>query len=189
VRIAPRPLGPPSSHTAQFLDERNLVNVFLEFSEDGLSERFIDLGATERAGEWRGVPDHAQLLGRDERSAASAASRDLVGGKRVLVTGAAGSIGSEIVRQVTRLGADRVFLLDHDESRMLAIALELSGSGLLQHDDVVLADIRDRRRVRRVFEETAPDVVYHAAAHKHLPILERYPWSTPRSSSTSNASS
>ena len=115
-----------------------------------------------------------RLLGREERSELSDAARSLVEGRNVLVTGAAGSIGSEIVRQLTPLGA-HVYLLDHDESRLHSLHLELSGSGLLDSDTVVLADIRDRRRLHRVFADLAPDVVFHAAAHKHLQLLERAP--------------
>lgn len=95
-------------------------------------------------------------------------------GRRVVITGAAGSIGSELVRQITRLGA-HAYLLDHDESRLHGLHLELSGSGLLEADTIVLADIRDRRRLMRVFGILRPQVVFHAAAHKHLQLLERAP--------------
>lgn len=115
-----------------------------------------------------------RLLGREESTDVSDAARSLVHGRNVLVTGAAGSIGSEIVRQITRLGA-HVYLLDHDESRLHGLHLELSGSGLLDGDTVVLADIRDRRRLHRVFADLSPAVVFHAAAHKHLQLLERAP--------------
>ncbi len=115
-----------------------------------------------------------RLLRREETCGVSDAARSLVNDRNVLVTGAAGSIGSEIVRQLTGLGA-RVYLLDHDESRLHGLYLELSGSGLLDGDTIVLADIRDRRRLHRVFEHLSPSVVFHAAAHKHLQLLERAP--------------
>lgn len=92
----------------------------------------------------------------------------------MLVTGAAGSIGSELARQVSELGAD-VYLLDHDESRLHALKLQLTGNGLLDDPSVVLADIRDDRRVQQVMRQVRPEIVFHAAAHKHLPLLERYP--------------
>jgi FlaA1/EpsC-like NDP-sugar epimerase len=95
-------------------------------------------------------------------------------GRRVLVTGAAGSIGSELARQATELGAD-VYLLDYDESRLHALKLQLTGNGLLDDPSVVLADIRDERRVQQVMRQVRPEIVFHAAAHKHLPLLERYP--------------
>jgi FlaA1/EpsC-like NDP-sugar epimerase len=115
-----------------------------------------------------------RLLGRDGQGEVSNEARRLVEGRRVVITGAAGSIGSELVRQITRLGA-HAYLLDHDESRLHGLHLELSGSGLLEADTIVLADVRDRRRLRRVFDALAPDVVFHAAAHKHLQLLERAP--------------
>jgi FlaA1/EpsC-like NDP-sugar epimerase len=91
------------------------------------------------------------------------------------VTGAGGSIGSELVRQVVKLAPAKVYLLDHDESSMHALQLELQGHGLLDDDRVVLADIRDRVRLARIMSSVRPEVVLHAAAHKHLPLLERYP--------------
>ncbi len=115
-----------------------------------------------------------RLLGRDESSGVSDAARSLVRGRNVLVTGAAGSIGSEIVRQITGLGA-HVYLLDHDESRLHGLHLELSGSGLLDGETIVLADIRDRRRLHRLFADVSPAMVFHAAAHKHLQLLQRAP--------------
>jgi FlaA1/EpsC-like NDP-sugar epimerase len=115
-----------------------------------------------------------RLLGRPGVGAFSDAARGLVAGQRVVVTGAAGSIGSEIARQLTKLGA-HVFLLDLDESRLHGLKLELSGSGLLDDDEVVLADIRDRRRLERLIRELHPDLVFHAAAHKHLQLLEKFP--------------
>ncbi len=114
------------------------------------------------------------LLGRDTNVVHGERAGRLLRGRRVLVTGAAGSIGSELARQATDLGAD-VYLLDYDESRLHALKLQLTGNGLLDDASVVLADIRDDRRVRQVMREVRPQVVFHAAAHKHLPLLERYP--------------
>ncbi|MFN8020231.1 MAG: SDR family NAD(P)-dependent oxidoreductase [Acidimicrobiales bacterium] len=116
----------------------------------------------------------SRLLGREGTSEIGDEARRLVDGRRILVTGAAGSIGSELVRQMTQLGG-QVFLLDHDESRLHALHLELSGSGLLEAETIVLADVRDRPRLHRVFERVQPEVVFHAAAHKHLQLLERAP--------------
>lgn len=115
----------------------------------------------------------AALLDRDPSFSISDVAATMVGGRRVVVTGAAGSIGTELVRQLSRLGAD-VVMLDIDESRLHALQLELSGSGLLDNDAVLLADIRDGRRLRRLFDDLGPEIVFHAAAHKHLPLLERY---------------
>ena len=99
----------------------------------------------------------------------------------VLVTGAAGSIGSELCYQLARFSPSRLVLLDRDESGMHATILRLTGSGLLDSDDLLLADIRDAETIRRLFSDVRPDIVFHAAALKHLPLLERYPseaWQT-----------
>jgi FlaA1/EpsC-like NDP-sugar epimerase len=115
------------------------------------------------------------LLGRDEVHVVRPASRSVVAGRRVLVTGAGGSIGSELCRQIDRFGPSALFMLDHDESNLHRLQLDLTGQGLLDSDDIIIADIRDRRRMRQLFMELRPEVVFHAAAHKHLPLLERYP--------------
>jgi FlaA1/EpsC-like NDP-sugar epimerase len=116
-----------------------------------------------------------ELLGRDEVHIASHRARGLIQGRRVLVTGAGGSIGSELCRQVKRLQPAALHLLDHDESNLHGLHLELAGSGVLDSDEIIIADVRDRPRLEQVFAQTRPDVVFHAAAHKHLPLLERHP--------------
>lgn len=102
-------------------------------------------------------------------------------GQVVLVTGAGGSIGSELCRQLTRFAPAELILLDRDESALQETQLSISGHGLLDTKDVVLADIRDEVSLNRIFEERRPHVVFHAAALKHLPMLEQYPeeaWKT-----------
>jgi FlaA1/EpsC-like NDP-sugar epimerase len=116
-----------------------------------------------------------RLLGRAELRVISTASRSVVAGRRVLVTGAGGSIGSELCRQIKGFGPAALCLLDHDESNLHRLQMQLTGEALLDSDDVIIADIRDKRRVRQVFCDLLPDVVFHAAAHKHLPLLERHP--------------
>jgi FlaA1/EpsC-like NDP-sugar epimerase len=116
-----------------------------------------------------------ELLGRDEVHITSHRARGLIQGRRVLVTGAGGSIGSELCRQVKRLQPAALYLLDHDESNLHGLHLELAGSGVLDSNEIIIADIRDRPRLAQVFAETRPDIVFHAAAHKHLPLLERHP--------------
>jgi FlaA1/EpsC-like NDP-sugar epimerase len=96
-------------------------------------------------------------------------------GKRVLVTGAGGSIGSELCRQLHKFGPAELIMLDRDESALHAVQLTIRGRALLDSEETVLADIRDPRRVREVFDRFRPQVVFHAAALKHLPLLERYP--------------
>jgi dTDP-glucose 4,6-dehydratase len=102
-------------------------------------------------------------------------------GKKVLVTGAGGSIGSELCRQIAKYGPAELILLDHDETGLQGTQISISGHGLLNTDDVVLASIRDAESLRLIFEERQPEVVFHAAALKHLPMLEQYPdeaWKT-----------
>ena len=96
-------------------------------------------------------------------------------GKIVLVTGAGGSIGSEIARQVNRFKPNRLFLLDRDENALLALQLTLVGDGLLANPNLILADIRDSNRISEIIKELKPDVIFHAAALKHLAMLERFP--------------
>ncbi len=95
--------------------------------------------------------------------------------KRVLVTGAGGSIGSELCRQIARFGPAELLMVDRDESALHSVQLSISGRALLDTPDVALLDIRDRDRVRELFVERRPEVVFHAAALKHLPLLEAHP--------------
>jgi len=96
-------------------------------------------------------------------------------GKRVLVTGAGGSIGSELCRQISKFGPAELIMLDHDETALQGAQISILGHGLLDTKDVVLASIRDADSLARVFQERLPQVVFHAAALKHLPMLEQYP--------------
>ncbi|MDP9182555.1 MAG: polysaccharide biosynthesis protein [Actinomycetota bacterium] len=119
--------------------------------------------------------DMSRLLGRDEIHVVSREAGAEITDRVVLVTGAGGSIGSELCRQVFGFGPRRLIMLDHDESNLHRLELELFGDGLLDNDDCVVADIRDRERIDQIFSHLRPDVVFHAAAHKHLPLLERHP--------------
>jgi len=96
-------------------------------------------------------------------------------GKRVLITGAGGSIGSELARQISRYAPSELFLLDRDESALHAVQLSLDGSGHLLSPSLLLADIRDQEGVEELFKLACPEVVFHAAALKHLTLLERFP--------------
>lgn len=121
------------------------------------------------------------LLGRRPISLDTEAIAEGIAGRKVLVTGAGGSIGSELCRQISRFGPEKLYMLDRDESGLLATQMSLTGRGLLQGDEVILADIRDPEAMRTVFRSARPDVVFHAAALKHLPLLETYPleaWKT-----------
>ena len=117
----------------------------------------------------------ADLLGRREADIDVSAVAGYLTGKRVLVTGAGGSIGSELCRQVRRLGPASLVMLDRDESALHALELRLEGQALLEDPCLVVADIRDAQRLQQVFGEHRPEVVFHAAALKHLPLLEMHP--------------
>jgi FlaA1/EpsC-like NDP-sugar epimerase len=115
------------------------------------------------------------LLGRREIETDVASIAGYLTGRRVLVTGAGGSIGSELCRQLRMFEPGRLVLLDRDESALHAVELSMTGKALFDTGDVVLADIRDADALNDVFEDIRPDVVFHAAALKHLAILEQFP--------------
>nr|WP_203905690.1 nucleoside-diphosphate sugar epimerase/dehydratase [Virgisporangium aliadipatigenens] len=115
------------------------------------------------------------LLGRHQIETDLDSIAGYLTGKRVLITGAGGSIGSELCRQVHRFRPAELIMLDRDESALHAVQLSLSGQALLDTPDLVLTDLRDARAVRAVFEQRKPQVVFHAAALKHLTLLERHP--------------
>lgn len=114
----------------------------------------------------------SDLLGRPEYTRVMVPE---LTGARVLITGAGGSIGSEIARQVHSHGPASLVLLDRDESALHAVQLSIEGRALLDTDDLVVADIRDSARILRVFCATRPDLVLHTAALKHLTLLEHHP--------------
>jgi O-antigen biosynthesis protein WbqV len=99
----------------------------------------------------------------------------LVQGRRVIVTGAGGTIGSELARQVATLGPERLILLDNGEYALWLIDLELAEHYPHVPRESLLADIRDEARVRSVFEQWRPELVFHAAALKHVPMVEANP--------------
>jgi FlaA1/EpsC-like NDP-sugar epimerase len=95
--------------------------------------------------------------------------------RRVLVTGAGGSIGSELCRQLARFNPAELIMLDRDESALHEVQLSIHGRALLNTPQTVLADIRDADTIKHIFNTRKPEVVFHAAALKHLPLLETYP--------------
>jgi FlaA1/EpsC-like NDP-sugar epimerase len=117
----------------------------------------------------------ASLLGRAEVDVIRPITRATIRGKRILVTGAGGSIGSELCRQIGSYGPAALYMLDHDESNLHRLQLDLSNEALLDTEELIVADIRDEPRIRQLFDTLRPQVVFHAAAHKHLPLLEQHP--------------
>ncbi|MBI4934939.1 MAG: polysaccharide biosynthesis protein [Actinobacteria bacterium] len=117
----------------------------------------------------------ADLLGRHQIETNLDEIASYLRGKRVLVTGAGGSIGSEICRQLARFNPSELMMLDRDESALHQVQLSIHGRALLDTPETLLADIRDVENLMDLFRDRRPQVVFHAAALKHLPLLEAYP--------------
>lgn len=115
------------------------------------------------------------VLGREQVVTDLDAVHRLLTGRRVLVTGAGGSIGSEIARQVADADPAALLVLDHDETHLHELCAGLTGRVGEQRTVQILADIRDRHVIMRLFERYRPEIVFHAAAHKHVPVLEQFP--------------
>lgn len=143
-------------------------------------ERIVRSGSVVKLSQLHEV-DVEDLMGRRSISTDLSSIADYLTGRVVLITGAGGSIGSELARQVHRFGPRELVLLDRDESGLHGAQLSIYGKGLLDTPDMVLADIREADVLDRVFTDHQPEVVFHAAALKHLPMLEQYPdegWKT-----------
>ena len=121
------------------------------------------------------APTIADLLGRRELDTDVDAIAGYLTGRRILVTGAGGSIGSELCRQIRRFGPAELVMADRDESALHALQLSMEGRALLDSPELALIDIRDRTGVHRLLARYRPQVVFHAAALKHLPMLENHP--------------
>jgi FlaA1/EpsC-like NDP-sugar epimerase len=100
---------------------------------------------------------------------------ELLAGKRVLVTGAAGSIGSELCRQINECGAAYLACLDKDENGLFRVERELRDAPGGTQFDFLLGDIKNKTRLEAFFDQAKPDIVFHAAAYKHVPILQFHP--------------
>jgi FlaA1/EpsC-like NDP-sugar epimerase len=112
------------------------------------------------------------LLGRSQNVIDRTRLEGFISGKRILITGAGGSIGSELVRQVCQYNPHTITLLDNSEYLLYEIESELNKNFLDINYSVKLGDVRDERRLKAIFRECKPDIVFHAAALKHVPLLE-----------------
>ena len=116
------------------------------------------------------------LLGREPVRLDWARIASYLQGKRVLVTGAGGSIGSEICRQVARFQPKKLVLFENAETPLFMIERELRAAFPKVPIVPIIGDVRFKARVDAIFDESLPEVVFHAAAYKHVPMLERNPW-------------
>jgi len=113
------------------------------------------------------------LLKRDPIELDLQSIRESVAGKNILVTGAGGSIGSELCRQLTSFDPALIVLMGHGENSIFNVSLELEQKFGATNAVAVVGDVRDRAHVRAVFKRYRPDIIYHAAAHKHITLMER----------------
>ena len=152
---------------------------------DRLIKANIKIYMTPAAQEWDGKSDlsHTQLrevniedlLPRDKIEIDLEAVREQLTGKRILITGAAGSIGSEIVRQVAQFAPERMVLIDQAETPLHDVRLMMARGWPDIESYTVVSDICVRERMEELFEEHRPDYVFHAAAYKHVPMMEDNP--------------
>ncbi|WLR49044.1 nucleoside-diphosphate sugar epimerase/dehydratase [Halobacillus litoralis] len=115
------------------------------------------------------------LLGREPVELDIDSIESEVKGRTVMVTGAGGSIGSEICRQLVKFGPERLILLGHGENSIYTIHMELKQSDIDTDLVTVIADVQDRERIFQVVQDYSPSYIYHAAAHKHVPLMEANP--------------
>ncbi len=115
------------------------------------------------------------LLGRPQARLDRDKVRQMIAGHRVLVTGAGGSIGSELVRQIAAYGPESLTLLDAGEYNLYAIDMEMAEKYPDLPRESILGDVRDRTRIDQVFAKQKPEIVFHAAAYKHVPLVEHNP--------------
>ncbi len=190
-------LGHPES-LAQVLMGRSVDEVVLALKESDPAEVMRVFGLASAAGAAVSIlpevapaenPVHenplrkvemSDFLGRDPVSLDPAPLHNSLDGMRVLVTGAGGSIGSELCRQISKFPVAELVLLDFSETALFEIADEILSQEGAPPVEVSLCDIRFPDDLREVFERARPDVVYHAAACKHVPMMERHPLEAAR---------
>ncbi|WP_423408389.1 polysaccharide biosynthesis protein [Heyndrickxia sp. MSNUG] len=162
------------------LNKKQLTRIFEECSKTKIKPQIMPkiedvmLGKTP-VSQFRDV-EVEDLLGRDPIKLDIEGISEYVSGKTVLVTGAGGSIGSEICRQICPFKPAKLVLVGHGENSIYTIDMELRNKYGQEIEIIpVIGDVQDRDRVFEVMEEYTPDLVYHAAAHKHVPLMEYNP--------------
>ncbi|MBR5784960.1 MAG: polysaccharide biosynthesis protein [Bacteroidales bacterium] len=189
----------PHNLTVDFIKNNNIDMMILAIPSISIKERKdiinkgVDLGLTVKSiphiNTWingeltvNQIQDVKieDLLGREPISLSNENVSKELKGKVVLVTGAAGSIGSEICRQVLHYAPKKLILLDQAESPMYDLQFELKNNDPYKKFRVpmefVIGNVKDRRKMKEVFERYSPQVVYHAAAYKHVPLMEEFPY-------------
>jgi FlaA1/EpsC-like NDP-sugar epimerase len=173
--------------------EPDEVLIAMPSASGGMRQRVVDVAQEERvpvktlpalhelitgdldlAGQIRPVQVE-DVLGREPVEVELQEVAEYLARKTVLVTGAGGSIGAELCRQIARVGAGRIVLLDHSEPALFNIERELVDDRGFRASIPVLADVGNRAKLRQIFEKYRPEVVFHAAAYKHVPLLEANP--------------
>ncbi|MGN7401553.1 polysaccharide biosynthesis protein [Cytobacillus praedii] len=163
------------------LDKKDLNTIFQECMKTNVKTQILPLLEDLVTGklsvnQFRDVQVE-DLLGREEVEIDIESISGYITNKVVLVTGAGGSIGSEICRQIVQFTPGKIILLGHGENSIYSIEMELRK--LCEKSAIqiatVIADIQDERKMNRVMGQHSPDVVYHAAAHKHVPLMEQNP--------------
>ena len=120
-------------------------------------------------------PSVTNLLGKSLLKNPQNNSYDFFYGKTILITGAGGSIGSELAQQIHSQSPQKLFLLDRDESALLDLNVSLKPDGSLNQSDLILADLRDHTTVKEILTRIKPEIIFHTAALKHLTLLENFP--------------
>lgn len=150
------------------LSNHETVEVMIMPNIDDVMSGRVEVNALKRV-------EVEDLLGREPVELDTAGIEDQVRDRTILVTGAGGSIGSEIVRQITKFQPREIVLLGHGENSIYTILEEMTGMNNNVEYIPIIADVQDRQRMFEVFETYRPNIVYHAAAHKHVPLMEYNP--------------
>lgn len=157
-------------------DRKNLIEVCMQYSiqiKEILEPENL-LNGTFNMGQLKNI-NIEDLLQRDVIELDKGCLISQIKGKTVMVTGAAGSIGSEIVRQLTRFNPEKIVLVDIAESPLYDLELELIEQFKFLNFEVEMSNIRDYATMERIFQKFHPEIIYHAAAYKHVPMIEKKP--------------